>query len=113
MRWGQPLADNRACAGSGFLSGIISAILLGLGRVIGETMVDSAGNRIAIPDFTQGLGAFSADYTMAGIIAQEMGEVVRGSICYAPSSWWASCFIADTRDQLWRSSWSYSRMSIG
>ena len=43
------------------LSGIVSAVLLGLGRVIGETMVVllCAGNRIAIPDFTQGLGAFS------------------------------------------------------
>ena len=41
------------------LSGIVSAILLGLGRVIGETMVVllCAGNRIEIPDFTQGLGA--------------------------------------------------------
>lgn len=67
------------------LSGIISAILLGLGRVIGETMVVLlvAGNRIAIPDFTQGLGAFFQPvHTMTGIIAQEMGEVVRGSIHY-------------------------------
>jgi phosphate transport system permease protein len=67
------------------LSGIISAILLGLGRVIGETMVVllCAGNRIAIPDFTQGLGAFFQPvHTMTGIIAQEMGEVVRGSIHY-------------------------------
>lgn len=67
------------------LSGIISAILLGLGRVIGETMVVllCAGNRIAIPDFTQSLGAFFQPvHTMTGIIAQEMGEVVRGSIHY-------------------------------
>ena len=67
------------------LSGIISAVLLGLGRVIGETMVVllCAGNRIAIPDFTQGLGAFFQPvHTMTGIIAQEMGEVVRGSIHY-------------------------------
>ena len=67
------------------LSGIIAAILLGLGRVIGETMVVllCAGNRIAIPDFTQGLGAFFQPvHTMTGIIAQEMGEVVRGSIHY-------------------------------
>ncbi|MDQ6809543.1 MAG: phosphate ABC transporter permease subunit PstC [Verrucomicrobiota bacterium] len=67
------------------LSGITSAILLGLGRVIGETMVVllCAGNRIAIPDFTQGLGAFFQPvHTMTGIIAQEMGEVVRGSIHY-------------------------------
>jgi phosphate transport system permease protein len=67
------------------LSGIVSAILLGLGRVIGETMVVllCAGNRIAIPDFTQGLGAFFQPvHTMTGIVAQEMGEVVRGSIHY-------------------------------
>ncbi len=67
------------------LSGIISAILLGFGRVIGETMVVllCAGNRIEIPDFTQGLGAFFQPvHTMTGIIAQEMGEVVRGSIHY-------------------------------
>jgi phosphate transport system permease protein len=67
------------------LSGIVSAILLGLGRVIGETMVVllCAGNRIAIPDFTQGLGAiFQPVHTMTGIIAQEMGEVVRGSPHY-------------------------------
>lgn len=67
------------------LSGIISAILLGFGRVIGETMVVllCAGNRIAIPDFTEGLGAvFQPVHTMTGIIAQEMGEVVQGSIHY-------------------------------
>ena len=67
------------------LSGIISAILLGLGRVIGETMVVllCAGNRIEIPDFTEGLGTFFQPvHTMTGIIAQEMGEVVRGSIHY-------------------------------
>jgi phosphate transport system permease protein len=67
------------------LSGIVSAMLLGLGRVIGETMVVllCAGNRIAIPDFTEGLGAFFQPvHTMTGIIAQEMGEVVRGSIHY-------------------------------
>ncbi len=67
------------------LSGIVSAVLLGLGRVIGETMVVllCAGNRIEIPDFTEGLGAFfQPAHTMTGIIAQEMGEVVRGSIHY-------------------------------
>lgn len=67
------------------LSGIISAVLLGLGRVIGETMVVllCAGNRIAIPDFTQGFAAFTQPvHTMTGIIAQEMGEVVGGSIHY-------------------------------
>lgn len=67
------------------LSGIVSAVLLGLGRVIGETMVVllCAGNRIAIPDFTKGLAAFVQPvHTMTGIIAQEMGEVVRGEIHY-------------------------------
>lgn len=67
------------------LSGIVSAILLGLGRVIGETMVVllCAGNRIAIPDFTAGLAVIAQPvHTMTGIIAQEMGEVVRGSIHY-------------------------------
>lgn len=35
-----------------------AAVLLGFGRVIGETMVVllCAGNRIAVPDFTAGLG---------------------------------------------------------
>lgn len=67
------------------LSGIISAVLLGFGRVVGETMVVllCAGNRIAIPDFTAGIGVFTQPvHTMTGIIAQEMGEVVRGSIHY-------------------------------
>jgi phosphate transport system permease protein len=67
------------------LSGIISAVLLGLGRVIGETMVVllCAGNRIALPDFTAGLTVITEPvHTMTGIIAQEMGEVVRGSIHY-------------------------------
>ncbi len=64
------------------ISGILSAILLGLGRVIGETMVVLlvAGNRIAIPDFSDGLGAiFQPAHTLTGIIAQELGEVSRGS----------------------------------
>jgi phosphate transport system permease protein len=67
------------------LSGIVSAVLLGFGRVIGETMIVllCAGNRIAIPDFSEGLAVFTQPvHTMTGIIAQEMGEVVRGSIHY-------------------------------
>ncbi|MGB1128109.1 MAG: phosphate ABC transporter permease subunit PstC [Opitutales bacterium] len=67
------------------ISGIISAIMLGFGRVIGETMVVllCAGNRIKIPDFTDGLGVFVEPvHTMTGIIAQEMGEVVHGSLHY-------------------------------
>ncbi len=67
------------------LSGIVSAVLLGLGRVIGETMVVllCAGNRLTIPDFSAGLGVVTQPvHTMTGIIAQEMGEVVPGSIHY-------------------------------
>ena len=67
------------------LSAIISATMLGFGRVIGETMVVllCAGNRIKIPDFTSGLGVFFEPvHTMTGIIAQEMGEVVQGSVHY-------------------------------
>ncbi len=67
------------------LSGIISAVLLGFGRVIGETMVVllCAGNRIAIPDFSAGPAVVTQPvHTMTGIIAQEMGEVVRGSTHY-------------------------------
>lgn len=64
------------------LSGMAAAILLGLGRVIGETMVVLlvAGNRIAIPDFSSGPGfIFQPAHTLTGIIAQELGEVSRGS----------------------------------
>ena len=67
------------------LSGIAAAVLLGFGRVIGETMVVllCAGNRIEIPDFSAGLGVvFQPMHTMTGIIAQEMGEVVRGDLPY-------------------------------
>lgn len=64
------------------ISGMAAAILLGLGRVIGETMVVLlvAGNRIAIPDFSSGVGViFQPAHTLTGIIAQELGEVSRGS----------------------------------
>ncbi|MDB6077947.1 MAG: pstC, partial [Akkermansiaceae bacterium] len=67
------------------ISGILAAVLLGLGRVIGETMVVLlvAGNRIAIPDFTEGLGTFfQPAHTLTGIIAQELGEVPFGSVHY-------------------------------
>ncbi|MFN4872895.1 MAG: phosphate ABC transporter permease subunit PstC [Akkermansiaceae bacterium] len=66
-------------------SGILAAILLGFGRVIGETMVVLlvAGNRIKIPDFSEGLGAFfQPSHTLTGIIAQELGEVPLGSVHY-------------------------------
>jgi len=67
------------------VSGILAAILLGFGRVIGETMVVLlvAGNQIAIPDFGLGVGVITQPaHTMTGIIAQEMGEVTANTIHY-------------------------------
>lgn len=65
------------------LSGIIAAVLLGFGRIIGETMVVLlvAGNQIAMPEFSEGLGVLTQPtHTMTGIIAQETGEVEQGSL---------------------------------
>jgi len=67
------------------ISGILAAILLGFGRVIGETMVVLlvAGNQIAIPDFGLGIGVITQPaHTMTGIIAQEMGEVTADTLHY-------------------------------
>ncbi|MGF1448755.1 MAG: phosphate ABC transporter permease subunit PstC [Opitutales bacterium] len=68
------------------LSGIISAVLLGFGRVIGETMVVLlvAGNRPEVPSFTtEGLGAiFEPVHTMTGSIAGGLGEAKTGEIHY-------------------------------
>ncbi len=63
------------------LSGIIAAVMLGFGRVIGETMVVLlvAGNKARIPDLSQGVGALGESvHTMTGIIAQEYGELEPG-----------------------------------
>lgn len=65
------------------LSGIIAAVLLGFGRIVGETMVVLlvAGNKIKIPDFSAGVGVVTQPaHTMTGIIAQELGEVDGGSL---------------------------------
>ncbi len=65
------------------LSGIVAAVLLGFGRIIGETMVVLlvAGNKIAMPEFSGGLGILTEPtHTMTGIIAQETGEVEQGSL---------------------------------
>lgn len=67
------------------ISGILAAVLLGLGRVIGETMVVLlvAGNKISMPDWSAGLGVVvQPTHTMTGIIAQEMGEVSDGTLHY-------------------------------
>lgn len=61
-------------------SGIFAAVMLGLGRAIGETMVVLmlAGNSGLIP-----ASPLEAARTMTGTIAQEMGEVVRGGGHYS------------------------------
>lgn len=61
-------------------SGIFAAVMLGLGRAIGETMVVLmlAGNSGVIPD-----NPFVSVRTMPGTIAGEMAEVVQGGLHYS------------------------------
>ena len=60
-------------------SGIIAAIMLGIGRVIGETMAVMmiTGNAARIPG-----SVFEPVRTLTATIAAEMGETVRGSEHY-------------------------------
>ncbi len=63
-------------------SGVLTAVMLGLGRAIGETMTVMmvAGNAPVIP---RGLDVFlSPVRTMTATIAAEMGEVANGSTHY-------------------------------
>jgi phosphate transport system permease protein len=63
-------------------SGVLTAIMLGIGRAIGETMTVMmvTGNAARLPD---GLGAlFLPVRTMTATIAAEMGEVANGSTHY-------------------------------
>jgi len=65
-------------------SGIVIAIMLGIGRAIGETMAVMlvTGNAANIPDF--GPAAFFQPVrTMTATIAAEMGEVAQGSVHYS------------------------------
>jgi phosphate transport system permease protein len=61
------------------LSGISAAVMLGIGRAIGETMTVMmvSGNSAIIPGFPSGL--FTSVRTMTATIALEMGEVPQGS----------------------------------
>ena len=65
-------------------SGLVIAVMLGIGRVIGETMavLMVTGNAANIPPL--GLGMFfNPVRTMTATIAAEMGEVAQGSLHYS------------------------------
>lgn len=64
------------------LSGISAAVMLGMGRAIGETMTVMmvTGNAAVIPGFPQGF--LAPVKTMTATIALEMGEVPQGSEHY-------------------------------
>ncbi len=64
------------------LSGISAAVMLGMGRAIGETMTVMmvTGNAAVIPGFPGGI--FAPVKTMTATIALEMGEVPQGSEHY-------------------------------
>jgi phosphate transport system permease protein len=61
------------------LSGISAAVMLGIGRAIGETMtlLMVTGNTAIIPSFPEGF--LASVRTMTATIALEMGEVPQGS----------------------------------
>jgi phosphate transport system permease protein len=63
-------------------SGIVTAVMLGLGRAIGETMAVMmvTGNAARMPDSFDAI--FRPIRTMTATIAAEMGEVARGSTHY-------------------------------
>ncbi|MGW8251031.1 MAG: PstC family ABC transporter permease, partial [Anaerolineales bacterium] len=63
-------------------SGVLTAVMLGIGRTIGETMVVLmvTGNAPVLPE---GIGFFFTPVrTMTATIAAEMGEVASGSVHY-------------------------------
>lgn len=65
-------------------SGIVTAIMLGVGRAIGETMAVMmvTGNAANIPDLAPDI-FFQPVRTMTATIAAEMGEVAQGSLHYS------------------------------
>lgn len=65
-------------------SGIVMAIMLGIGRAIGETMAVMlvTGNAANIPEINLGI-MFNPVRTMTATIAAEMGEVAQGSTHYS------------------------------
>jgi len=75
------------------LPGIIAAIMLGIGRVIGETMavLMVTGNAAKIT-----LNPFDSVRTMTATIAAEMGEVAFGSHHYQALFWVGICLLMMT-----------------
>ena len=65
-------------------SGIVIAVMLGIGRAIGETMAVMmvTGNAANIPAFGPDM-FFQPVRTMTATIAAEMGEVAQGSLHYS------------------------------
>lgn len=65
-------------------SGIVVAIMLGIGRAIGETMavLMVTGNAANVPELGTGI-FFQPVRTMTATIAAEMGEVASGSLHYS------------------------------
>lgn len=63
--------------------GLVIAIMLGIGRAIGETMAVMmvTGNAANIPSLSSGI-FFSPVRTMTATIAAEMGEVAQGTLHY-------------------------------
>jgi phosphate transport system permease protein len=63
-------------------SGIVTAVMLGVGRAIGETMAVMlvTGNAARLPITVDSL--FRPVRTMTATIAAEMGEVAHGSVHY-------------------------------
>jgi len=64
-------------------SGLVIAVMLGIGRAIGETMAVMmvTGNAANIPQFGPGM-FFEPIRTMTATIAAEMGEVAQGTLHY-------------------------------
>jgi len=63
-------------------SGVLTAVMLGIGRALGETMTVMmvTGNAAVLP--TSPLALFRPARTMTATIAAEMGEVANGSVHY-------------------------------